>query len=448
MKEFACYNPASNFISIKSFSKKLNRFLLFIFIVLVFFVYGKCYSQSGWYQVPLPMNGTIWNIQFLNHNLGWIRMNDTAEQNAYILRTTNGGNNFTIIGPQNIWEIYFFNDTLGYGFGTIGSNSVLFKSTNSGFNWTTVFSSTQLILCFHFINPDTGWLGMYNGGFTSILKQTTDGCQSFQTIWTGTGQGVDDILFIKPSVSGMYYGFKNESGIIARTTNSGVSWINTSIDYGQTMFFLNKDTGWVSNNNGGIFKTLNGGVNWITEYLPNNNVVYSITFSNQRKGWGAGGPYYLFATSTGGNVWGRQNIPVLGTSHLFFSDSLYGWGGVNTLIHTTDGGGPITQITNTNEQIPQNYYVSQNYPNPFNPQTKIDLSVKENSVINLILYDITGKEMLRPVKSEEMKSGNYKIVLDFSRWNLSSGVYFYRFEALNKKDNNIFSQTKKMLFVK
>jgi photosystem II stability/assembly factor-like uncharacterized protein len=396
------------------------------------------------------MNGFIKDIQFLNHNLGWIRMNDTAEQNAYILRTTNGGNNFTIIGPQNIWEIYFFNDTLGYGFGTIGNNSVLFKSTNSGFNWTTVFSSTQLILCFHFINPDTGWLGMYNGGFTSILKQTTDGCQSFQTIWTGTGQGVDDILFIKPSVSGMYYGFKNESGIIARTTNSGVSWINTPIDYGQTMFFLNKDTGWVSTNNGGMFKTINGGINWITEYLPYSNLVRSISFVNGNKGWGGGGnTYHIYASSTGGNVWGQQLIPLLWAPVISFVDSLTGWaGGTLGLVRTTDGGGPITQVTNTNEQIPQNYSVSQNYPNPFNPQTTIDLSVKENSVINLILYDITGKEMLRPVKNEEMQSGNYKIVLDFSRWNLSSGVYFYRFEALNRNDNIIFSQTKKMLFIK
>jgi photosystem II stability/assembly factor-like uncharacterized protein len=428
--------------------KSINLFL-YLLLPILLFNSGKSFSQSGWYQVPLPMNGTIWNIQFLNHNLGWIRMNDTANQNAYILRTTNGGTNFTVIGPQHVGKFYFFNDTLGYGLGVLGNNSVFSKTTNSGFNWTPVLTTSEGILCFYFVNPDTGWIGMYDGSFTSIIKQTTNACQSFQQIWTGTGQGVDDILFTKPSVDGLYYGWKNESGAISRTTNSGFNWINTSYIYVQAMFFLNKDTGWVSTDNGGMFKTLNGGVNWITEYLPNNSVVYSISFSNQRRGWGGGGPTYFYATSNGGDVWGKQQRPIYsGANRLFFVDSLFGWAGGYQLIHTTDGGGPITQITNTNEQIPQNYHVSQNYPNPFNPQTTIDFSVKENSVINLILYDITGKEMLRPVKNEEMKSGNYKIVLDFSRWNLSSGVYFYRFEALNKKDNNIFSQTKKMLFVK
>ncbi|MBI5402766.1 MAG: T9SS type A sorting domain-containing protein [Ignavibacteriae bacterium] len=420
----------------------------FLFVLIFLSSFDVCFSQSGWYQVPLPMNGTIWNIQFLNHNLGWIRMNDTANQNAYILRTTNGGNNFTIIGPQNVGKFYFFNDSLGYGLGVSGSNSVLSKTTNCGFNWTTLLTSSQPILCFYFINPDTGWIGMFDGANNSLIKRTTNGCQNFQTIWTGPGQGVDDILFTKPPVGGQYYGWINESGVISKTTNSGFNWTMTSLLYIQSMFFLSKDTGWVSTNNGGMLKTINAGLNWLTEYLPNNNVVYSIYFSNPRKGWGARGPYYIYATSNGGDVWGKQSIPILGANRLFFVDSLYGWGGSFSLIRTTDGGGPITQITNTNEQIPQNYYVSQNYPNPFNPQTTIDFSVKKNSVINLILYDITGKEMLRPVKNEEMKSGNYKIVLDFSRWNLSSGVYFYRFEALNIRDNIIFSQTKKMLFVK
>jgi len=411
----------------KSKLVKILKKLIFIFLIIINYLLliENSFPQSGWYQVPLPMNGTIWNIQFLNHNLGWIRMVDTANQNSYLLRTTNGGNNFTIIGPQHVGKFYFFNDTLGYGLGVLGNNSVFSKTTNSGFNWTPVLTTSEGILCFYFVNPDTGWLGMFDGSFYSAIKQTTNGCQSFQTIWSGTAQGgVDDILFTKPSVGGLYYGFKNESGTIARTTNSGVNWINTGLLYGQAMFFLNKDTGWISTDNGGMFKTINNGVNWITEYLPNNNVVLSVSFTNPRIGYGGGGFGHINATTNGGDVWGTQSIPFFHVSNLFFVDSLTGWGGEIGLMHTTNGGGPITKITNYNELITKSFILYQNYPNPFNITTNIkyQISNTKGANVKILAHDIMGRN-IKILVNEKKSSGNYEVKFDGE--NLSTGIYFY-----------------------
>ena len=93
----------------------------------------------------------------------------------------------------------------------------------------------------------------------------------------------------------------------------------------------------------------------------------------------------------------------------------------------------------TGEMNLSTYQLIQNYPNPFNPTTTISYNLPKSGLVNLVIYDVLGKEIKRLV-SEYKQAGSYKINFDASA--LASGVYFYSLRA------NDFVSTKKMLLLK
>jgi hypothetical protein len=112
-----------------------------------------------------------------------------------------------------------------------------------------------------------------------------------------------------------------------------------------------------------------------------------------------------------------------GYGALDFTDSLHGWAQhIFNIAATIDGGGPVTQITNSNEQIAKGYKLFQNFPNPFNPFTSIKYQLSKSSNVKLIIYNIAGKE-IKILVNEEKSPGTYEVQFDGN--NLSSGVYFY-----------------------
>lgn len=74
--------------------------------------------------------------------------------------------------------------------------------------------------------------------------------------------------------------------------------------------------------------------------------------------------------------------------------------------------------------IPKKFTLSQNYPNPFNPSTKIDFSLPVDTEVSLIIYDISGKEIVRLLNNKLLKADYYTEV--FNALNLPSGIYFYK----------------------
>lgn len=96
----------------------------------------------------------------------------------------------------------------------------------------------------------------------------------------------------------------------------------------------------------------------------------------------------------------------------------------------------------TENKIPDNYYLSQNYPNPFNPITKIDYAIPAKSsqaFVSLKVYDILGTE-IKTLVSEIKSPGNYSI--NFSSAGISSGIYFYQLQVGD------FTQTRKLTVLK
>ena len=91
--------------------------------------------------------------------------------------------------------------------------------------------------------------------------------------------------------------------------------------------------------------------------------------------------------------------------------------------------------------LPTDYSLSQNYPNPFNPTTRIQYILPKAGLVQLKIIDLTGREITNLV-NEYQPAGNYDIMFDAEKYNLSSGVYIYR---LTSGD---YSQSHKMVYLK
>ena len=100
---------------------------------------------------------------------------------------------------------------------------------------------------------------------------------------------------------------------------------------------------------------------------------------------------------------------------------------------------------------PDAFILSQNYPNPFNPQTSIRLSLQEDARVDLVVYDLTGKEVTRLVNSKEHAAGYYNFI-----WNgkndlgvrVSSGVYLYHAMVRDNNGGVVLNKTREMILLK
>jgi hypothetical protein len=162
--------------------------------------------------------------------------------------------------------------------------------------------------------------------------------------------------------------------------------------------------------------------------------VYPFTLSVGSPCIDAGDPDTVYNDPEDPNNLGFALWPAMGT----LRNDMGAYGGPNAASWTIT----VTAVEDDKDEgmkTPTDFELAQNYPNPFNPSTTIQYSIKERSLVELVLYDILGAQVVVLV-NEEQEAGNYKI--NFNDGRLVSGVYFYRLKAGN------FIETKKMVLLK
>jgi hypothetical protein len=88
----------------------------------------------------------------------------------------------------------------------------------------------------------------------------------------------------------------------------------------------------------------------------------------------------------------------------------------------------ISVETYRGKSLPTEYALYDNYPNPFNPTTNIRYQLPADGKVKLTVYDILGNEVAILINNEQVK-GKYEITFDANKYELSSGIYFYKLNA-------------------
>ena len=93
--------------------------------------------------------------------------------------------------------------------------------------------------------------------------------------------------------------------------------------------------------------------------------------------------------------------------------------------------------------IPEGLVLYQNYPNPFNPITTINFTLTHGGYVELVVFDILGREVEKLMSGKVVK-GEHEAIWDAR--DAYSGIYFYRLSYLNSHQQSIL--TKKMVVMK
>jgi photosystem II stability/assembly factor-like uncharacterized protein len=210
----------------------------------------------------------FWRVQFVDTNYGYVV---GGYPSPCIKKTTNGGIIWTDIS-SNIGNLFTINDIsfVNKDTGWVCINDFfdggIYKTMNGGNNWTQQKYDQYAYKVF-FINKDTGW---YCTGSNQKLYRTTNSGANWSLQYTNPSYSITDIFFLNSFKGWMFAGY------IKYTTDGGFTWTIGQSDYvGYSLKFLNENTGY-----GGVFglppkiiKTIDGGLHWgyqVTPYTSDN----------------------------------------------------------------------------------------------------------------------------------------------------------------------------------
>ena len=269
-----------------------------------------------------------------------------------ILRTTNAGINWT---RDTTYRDYFQrSSSIGIFWAAVmidtntayvsGGGANVFRSANSGQNWSILSGGFFDLHGTHFVNANTGWCV----GEEGTIQKTTNGGTNWSFYPPVTREVLRDVVFPSPDTGYI----SGDSGVVLKTTNAGTNWfhLNTGIKALLfDVFFLNNQTGyvgggyisWDSIGIGWIRKTTDGGLKWTTLfYEQDSGWVNSLHFFDENTGV-ACFDRSIKRTTDSGQSWETVGYAKTGQGRdMSFPDSQTGYivGTVNTMFKTTDAG--------------------------------------------------------------------------------------------------------------
>ena len=412
------------------------------------FVFKTTNVGSTWSNVSQSFRDSLLSISFINVNTGFVG------SYAKIYKTTNSGLNWSVVfngsvRTQGIQKIYFKNQQTGYAGHGMG---IILITTNSGSNWinsNTAIYYQDIFTGMQYTSNDTGYISMYLG---NTYKTSNRGVN-----WTTGFHGMEvylipNIAFINNTTgftAGYTYGQITNKYKVFHTYDGGLTTTNYNLDSLNSLDDLCSSpsnnwyiTGKLKSNplKGVVYRSTNLGNNWSYTVIP--QYANNICFPDANTGYASSYNNVIYKTTNDGINWfPTVNIMSNELSDMCFlnSNTGFGTGVFSQIIKTTTGGGSLIGVEPINYTVPKDFVLKQNYPNPFNPVTKINFELPKAMDIELKVFDITGK-VVKELINSFLVPGTYSV--DFDGSSLSSGVYFYVISS------NDFYEAKKMVLVK
>jgi photosystem II stability/assembly factor-like uncharacterized protein len=434
----------------------MKKTYLSITIIFLLILVNELYPQNFWPRVTSPTTKGLNKCCFTDVLNGW-----AAGDSGVIIHTSNGGISWYIQDSSslyNIKDLFFVNSRLGWALANdqLSIKTYLIKTTNGGNNWnrSIFFDSSKAFISIYFIDSLNGFIGGWN---VSMYKTTNSGLTWFKpTVDTGnfTPYGIYKFTFYNSSAVGLACGGNLDvGGIVCKTTNSGLNW-NCGVISPVPLLdlkYLNPNkivsVGGEYDLSTGLVRSFNAGATWIIDStFQYFGTATSLAYRNLAEVWIPSGPNWLVSyDSASPGSW--REIPIPYSQSIvycaLFADSLNGWAVGNAGgIYKFDTS--LIGINPSSRNIPLEFRLYQNYPNPFNPETTIKFEIPfvkadRNATIRIVVYDLLGREIAK-LLNQEFKPGTYNIKWDGTGY--ASGIYFYRLEA------GTFTETKKMVLLK
>lgn len=237
-----------------------------------------------------------------------------------------------------IYDIEFINDKTGWA---CGDGGYIVKTTNGGVNWIRQSNGVIGNPLFG-IHPLDSNIIYAVGLFRTFLKSTNGG-ESWIALDSGlaTSGSYECVFFINEN-TGWISNFQSGAYGVKKTTNGGVTLeLNNLNEYPNDLYFKDSVNGVGVQGSALVFKTLNGGSNWNINQLAGSGNFYRVSFINDFTGFTAS-TRNVYKTTDFGLTWDSiKRISPLDVSitSIEFSNEMTGWAGsTNYIFGTTNGG--------------------------------------------------------------------------------------------------------------
>lgn len=261
-------------------------------------------SGTNWTLINTGANTALNQVVFVNSTTGF------AETSSHIIRTSDVGItwNSSITGGETVMS--FVSPNTGYALKTNALQETISRTDNSGLNWTYVDSlplpGLYLWSKIWFTNQFTGYVGgsvSMTQGASSFIYKTTDSGNNWTCVHGNYGMYyavlydiyfLNDMLgFALDNIVGFYYFHK--------TTNAGQNWVVINIPQQMnSVRFTDVNNGWLCGANGGILYSSNGGSNWSLQASGVSVTLNEHYMLNQNTGWIVGNNGVILKTTNGG----------------------------------------------------------------------------------------------------------------------------------------------------
>lgn len=255
-------------------------------------------TDGGATWTPYPLNATedINEIYFRNDNDGYL----VAGRKMFITRDAGRSWNETRIYRQGEFKnltpeflsIRFADRKRGIAIGSllrrvknddIVVDSLVMRTDDGGENWTRIMMPTKTEL-FHldFNGSSHAWIVGDNG----VILASTDSGRTWVKQDSGTTNALYNVDF-RDDNEGYAVG---EKGTILRTENGGISWTRVITRFTENFMrvdFADDKNGWIVGHRGSILRSADRGRNWVKQDSGTADHLYGL-FMFKKYGWAVG----------------------------------------------------------------------------------------------------------------------------------------------------------------
>jgi photosystem II stability/assembly factor-like uncharacterized protein len=289
----------------------MKKAVLYLSVIFFFFC-AKSFAQSWSYVNSTGTTFILYGMSFPpgQSTVGYAcGMQYTYDADGVIVKTVDGGNNWTQIWPASgtidgLQGIWFISDLVGFA---CGWNNYFIKTTDGGATWTPVTVGTGV-----WYYRDVEFWDANNGIAVAVMNSTTDQAAFITsnggTTWapSTSGMATADVMGVSYATQSTVFAV-GQSANVYKSTDGGHNWTVSStlsamllgVDFSSASFG-------VVGGEEKMFATSNGGSSWTT-YVTGYENFYGALSSSDGTGYIGGSDEHIYKTTNYGQSWTIDN---------------------------------------------------------------------------------------------------------------------------------------------